>query len=131
MRDGQHHATPLAWAIHAQAPATLALLSDHSRDVFSVVAGGLESRLRELLKDPTLANAVLEDAAGLGVLRGEPGETPLFVLPADERVAIDMAKLLLRCGADPRWRSHAGVTAVEKARARGLHAVADLLAATP
>jgi ankyrin repeat protein len=130
VRDRQYHATPLAWAIRAQAPATLALLSAHSRDVFSVVAGGLESRLRELLQDPTLANAVLEDAAGLGVLRGEPGETPLFVLPPDERVALDMARLLLRCGADPRRRSPAGVTAVEKARARGLHAVAELLSAT-
>ena len=127
--DRQFRATPLAWAIHAHAPATLPLLAAKSRDIFTLVAGGFESRLTELLQDPTLANATLDEAVGLGVLRGEPGETPLFVLPEDERVAVAIARLLLRHGADPGRRNHAGLTAPEKARARGLHAVAELLLA--
>lgn len=128
-RDSGYRATPLAWAIKAQAPATLELLASRSRDVFSMVAGGLEPRLRELLRDPAIANAALDDTAGLGVIRGQPGDTPLFVLPEDEQRALSIAELLLRSGADPGRRNRHGLTAVEKARARGLRQVADLLAA--
>lgn len=127
--DVHHRATPLAWAIHTQALATLVLLAKHSRDVFSVVAGGLESRLRELVQDTSLVNLTLAEPVGLGVLQGERGETPLFVLPEDEPQGLSIATLLLQAGADPARRNHAGLTASEKARARGLCEVADFLAA--
>jgi uncharacterized protein len=126
-RDHHHRATPLAWALHVQAPATLALLASKSRDIFSIVAGGFEARLRELLQDTTLAQLTLDEPVGLGVLQGERGETPLFVVPQDEQQAIEIAKLLLQAGTDPTKQNHAGMTASQKARTRGLHAVADFL----
>ncbi|HTU59718.1 MAG TPA: hypothetical protein VMF89_14805 [Polyangiales bacterium] len=129
-RDDLQRATPLAWAVHVESPATLRVLAAHSCDVFTMVAGGLESRLQALLsEDATLANAALDEAVGLGVMGGEPGDTPLFVLPDDEAQALSIAQRLLRAGADPTTRNHAGLTASEKARARGLLEVADLLSA--
>jgi ankyrin repeat protein len=126
-RDGIHRATPLAWAVRPQALAATEVLGSSSRDIFSVATAGLDSRLRELLREPALAHATLDAAVGLGVLSGQPGETALFTLPEDEHQALAVVDVLLSAGADPAKRNRDGVTAAEKARARGLHAVAELL----
>ena len=127
-RDGAVHASPLGWALHTHMPATIEFFSRHSRDVLTLVAGGLTERLTALLtENPDLANESLRARVGLGTLSGEPEETPLFVLPADEEIAIEVAEVLLRFGADPTHRNRAGQTAVDKARARGLEDLADLL----
>jgi ankyrin repeat protein len=128
LRDRQFQATPLGWALHTTMPGTTELLGRHTRDVFTVVAGGLTERLRALLaEDPGMAQATAERSLGLGRQSAELGDTPLFVLPEDEDRALEIAELLLAAGADRAQRNSAGQTAADRARARGLDAVADLL----
>jgi hypothetical protein len=53
---------------------------------------------------------------------------PLFVLPADEDAAMDMAAFLPDHGADPRIKDpEDGLTAEERMRRHGLIALADFL----
>jgi ankyrin repeat protein len=128
-RDSGFAATPLAWALHAHMPDTTALLARHTRDVFTLTAGALTDRLATLLADrPAAANQVADAQLGLGLLDVEAGETPLYALPDDEDGAIDAADQLLAAGADPTHRNPAGQTPADKARARGLTDLADLLA---
>jgi ankyrin repeat protein len=56
------------------------------------------------------------------------GDTPLMWLPDDDARAMEVARLLLGLGADPSIRNNEGQTAADRARARGLDEVADLLA---
>lgn len=55
------------------------------------------------------------------------GVTPLYCLPPDETVALEMARFLLEHGADKSFRDKAGATAADVARKRGFNAVAELL----
>ena len=127
-RDEAFQATPLGWAIRAQMPATIELFARHTRDVFTLVAGGQTARLAALLdEDRDRANETLDAHIGLGILGADAGETPLFALPEDEESAIEVAEMLLGAGADPTRRNHAGQTAADKARARGLTEVAEVL----
>jgi ankyrin repeat protein len=57
------------------------------------------------------------------------GSTPLFWLPHDETLAIEMARLLLKHGADTSARNAEGRTAGELARLHGRNALAQLLGA--
>jgi hypothetical protein len=130
-RDSEHRATPLGWALHVHMEAAIELLTRHTRDVFTLVAGGRVERLRDYLKEnPGAANARTEQQLGLGRIGADPGETPLFVLPGDEDLAIDVAELLLSFGADRSVRNRAGQTPADKARARGLADLADWLSTT-
>jgi hypothetical protein len=127
-RDEAFQATPLGWAIHTQMPATIGLFARHTRDVFTLAAGGQTARLAALLaEDRDRANETLDAHIGCGILRANAGETPLFALPEDEESAIEVAEMLLGAGADPTRRNHAGQTAADKARARGLTDVAEVL----
>jgi ankyrin repeat protein len=127
-RDVAFRATPLGWALHTHQPAAIALFSSRTHDIFTVVAGGLTDQVRRLLREnQALANSIAEAPIGLGILEAQPGETPLFVLPDDEERALEVAELLLACGADRSRRNHAGQTAAERARARGLGEVAEFL----
>jgi hypothetical protein len=128
-RDDAFQAVPLGWALHTHSRGTVDLFAARTRDVFTLVAGGLVVPLARLLaEDPSLANAIAPSPLGLGILAAEPGETPLFVLPDDEELALEVAELLLSAGADRTRRNPAGVTPAEKARSRGLDDVAALLA---
>jgi uncharacterized protein len=129
-RDAAFAATPLGWALHTQMPGTIELFARHTRDVFTLVAGGLTEPLRALLEaDPARARAVADARMGLGDLGAEPGDTPLFVLPEDEDRAAEVVMLLLAHGADPTRSNASGETPAARARSRGLDDAADLLAA--
>jgi hypothetical protein len=127
-RDAENRATPLAWALHVHMDAAVELLSRHSRDVFTLAAGGCLERLRVYLRDnPAAANARAPESLGLGRIGASPGDTPLFTLPLDEDLAIEVAELLLSSGADRNARNQAGQTAADRARQRGLPDLADWL----
>jgi ankyrin repeat protein len=80
---------------------------------------GLTERLATVLStDPDLANRAR-------VNKDTP--TPLFFLPDDEDKAVEVARLLLRHGADPRTRNKSGQTAIDAARRRDLDEAADLM----
>jgi len=116
-RESTYGGTPLGWAVHGGRQAVIDLLSRTSRDVWNLAYCGKVDRLRELLReDPSLARAALED-----------GGTPLMWLPDDEALALEVAALLLEHGADPAARHRDGSIAAERARRRGLDAVAALL----
>jgi len=79
---------------------------------------GFRQRLGELfVVDPDLVNA----------RHSKFGCTPLFVLPADEDEAIEMAAFLLAHGADPNITDPDGMTAEQGLRQHGLIELADLL----
>ncbi len=127
-RDETFRATALGWAIHTQMPATIELFVRYTRDVFTLVACGNTTRLAVLLtENPERVNETLDARIGLGVRSADAGETPLFALPEDEDSAIEVAEMLIAAGADPTRRNHAGQTAADKARARGLNDVAEML----
>jgi ankyrin repeat protein len=128
-RDEAFQATPLGWALHTQMPGAIELFARHTRDVFTLVAGGQTARLAALLAEaPGRANETLDAHIGLGLLGADAGETPLFALPDGEDSALEVAELLLAAGADPTRRNRAGQTPADKARARGLAEVAERLA---
>ena len=92
------------------------LLTRVSRDVFRLVWTGAVERLRTVLsEEPALAR-----------MAGD-GDTPLMWLPDDDARAMEIARLLVGLGADPSIRNKEGQTAADRARARGLDEVADLL----
>lgn len=127
-RDSEHQATPLAWALHTNMTRAIELLARHSRDVFTLVAGGCLEPLRALLaQDGSLANTQAPRRLGLGAIGVETGETPLFALPGDEALAVVVAELLSSFGADHTIRNAAGQTPADKARERGLADVAASL----
>jgi hypothetical protein len=117
-RDHVHHATPIYWAYWGRRPHMVDLLAALSRDVWALVPAGKLDRLREVLAaEPRLAQASWE------------GGTPLFSLPDDEGIAMEIVRLFLENGADPSFRAKDGGTADQAARARGLDRAADLLSA--
>lgn len=109
--------TPLDFAVYHQMPRMIELLGPHSRDLWNLVWIGNVERVREVLaQEPERARIV-----------NRHGATLLMWLPDDEPRAIEMAELLLAHGADPAARDRSGLTAVDRARERGLYAVASLL----
>ena len=121
-RPTKQYGGPMGFAAHFGQRGTAELLAPHSRDVHNMVFLCMKDRLRELFTaEPTLAN--LEHFRS--------GLTPLFVLPADDIAALDMAQFLLEHGADAAFRGKDGRTPAQAARQRGLtHAAALLSEAT-
>jgi len=109
--------TPLGCAAHYQYTAMMELLGRYSRDVWELTYSGNIERLRVVLREePERARVV----AG--------GHTPLMWLPtADERRAMEIAELLLACGADASLCNRDGMTAAGRAERIGMFDVADLL----
>jgi len=100
-------------------PRMVDLLAPLSRDLWPLVHLGLTERLDAVLSaDPDLANRAR-------VNKDTP--TPLFFLPDDEDKAVDVARILLRHGADPWTRNKSGQTAIEAARRRDLDEAADVM----
>jgi ankyrin repeat protein len=93
------------------------LLGRHSRSIWELVYNGLVDRVRQVLgEEPELARVV-----------NDAGETPLMWLPTDPDAALEIAKLLLKHGADPSRVSRERHTAGDIARRRGLDEVVALL----
>ncbi len=116
-RDRRYHATPLGWAIHLRKPQLIEYLSTVSCDVGSLARVGQVERLRTLFQgDPSLEVALRKE------------RTALFGLPKeDEGLAIEIAELLLRHGADPNFRNNEGLTAADQAERNGMDALAQIL----
>jgi hypothetical protein len=117
-RPTLHHDGPMGFASHFDRREIAAFLAPLSRDVRNPTYLGFKERLGELFAaDPSLANA----------RHFRFGCTPLFVLPADEDKAIEMAAFLLAHGADPNIRGEDGMTAEQGLRQHGRIDVADFL----
>jgi ankyrin repeat protein len=115
--EQRHGGTPLTHACYHGRTDVIALLAPLSRNFRGLCFAGAVERIRELLtEEPDRANR--ED---------RPGEPALFCLPADEEKAVEVAELLLSCGADPTFRNPLGQTAAQAARRRGLDDAAALL----
>jgi hypothetical protein len=115
-RDAVHEGTPISWASFGQRWRMVDFLTPLSRDVWALVPTAKIDRLREVLTaEPRLARVSWE------------GGTPLFYLPDDERIAVEIVKLFVEHGVDVSFRRKDGTTAEEIARARGLDRAADLL----
>ena len=109
--------TPLDCAVYAQSPPVIELLCRFSRDVWNLTFTGEVHRLRQVLAaEPDLAK-----------VRSRNGETPLMWLPDDEARAVEIARLLIDCGADPKLVNKNGMTAADFASKRELDEVAELL----
>jgi ankyrin repeat protein len=116
IRDQKYHSTPLGHAVWAHQAAMVDLLSAVSRDVIALVRVGKLERLRAVLgAEPQLVGATRD------------GRTALFFLSAPEERAIDIAELLIECGADPGFTDADGLTAADVAAKSGLEDVADRL----
>ncbi len=63
----------------------------------------------------------------VGIGSDEEAPSPLFCLPDEEERAIEVARILLAHGADPKLRNGSGETAIDAARRRGLEEAADLM----
>ena len=109
--------TPLGGAMHCQSTKMIELLSRFSRSAWEVGYAGNVQRLRELLTEkPERARATGD------------GETLLMWLPPhDEAAAMEVARLLLENGADPRVRDPQGMTAADRAERNAMFEVAAFL----
>jgi ankyrin repeat protein len=118
LRDGRWRGTALSWAVALGQPHVAERLAPLSHDVRALASLARIDRLEAVLAEaPALANHVLP----------EDRPTPLFCLPDDEDLAVEVARTLLRYGADPSIVGKSGETAERLARKRGLDDAADLL----
>jgi uncharacterized protein len=113
----QYDNTPLGGAMHCRSKKMIDLLSRFSRSTWEVGYAGNVDRVRELLAEkPERARATGD------------GETLLMWLPPhDEAAAIEIAKLLVENGADPRVRDPHGMTAADRAERNAMFGVAVFL----
>jgi ankyrin repeat protein len=116
-RETSWGGAPIGWASHGDHQEMLALLAPHSRNVSTLTFRGFGDRLREVLREePDLARQV-----------SPGGITPLWWLPDDEPTAMAILAMLLAAGADASIKSRDGHTAADRARQRGMIAVAQAL----
>ena len=119
LRERKWNGTPLSWAVVLGRPRMVDLLVPLSRDMWPLVHLGLTERLEAVLDAaPDLANRTRAQ---------DDTPTPLFYLPDDEDKAVDVARILLRHGADPRIRNKNGRTAIDAARRRDLDEAAEVM----
>ena len=108
--------TPLDFAIYANLPRMIELLSRYTNDVFRLAWIGNIERLREVLSvEPDRAKLV------------DNGGTPLMWLPDDDLRATEIVNLLVSFGADPAAKSSQDMTAADYARKWALYDAAELL----
>jgi uncharacterized protein len=109
--------TPLGGAMHCGSTKMIRLLSRFSRSAWEVGYAGNVDRLRELLAEkPERARATGD------------GETLLMWLPPhDEAAAMEVARLLVDNGADPRVQDPHGMTAADRAERNAMFEVAAFL----
>jgi ankyrin repeat protein len=111
------NAAPIGFAAYHDRQATLDYLSRHSKNVWVLAFRGYLDRLREVLAaEPDRAKE-----------KNGEGLTPLWWMPDDEPLAVEIARLLLASGADPSVLSKSGRTAADWARKRGMSELARVL----
>lgn len=119
LREGKWNGTPLSWAVVLGKPHMVERLAPLSRDMWPLVHLGLTERLEAVLRAEP-------DRANLRRARDDD-PTPLFYLPDDDDKAVEVARILLRHGADPQTRNKNGQTAIDAARRRDLDDAAELM----
>lgn len=117
-RGSPYKATPLGFAVHFGCSAMIDLLAPLSKDVLTLAYAGRIERL----------DAVLAAEPDLIESRNAEGQPLLFVLPEDEDTAVEVVRLLLAHGANPRMANASGETAAQVAELRGLDDAAALIA---
>lgn len=118
-RDAVWNATPIGFAAHSDRLEMIELLSQFSRNVWTLAFRGYAERLGEVLRaEPELARAATSE-----------GITPLWWLPDDQTKALEIVELFLIHGADPSSRNEEGRTAADWALKRGMSDVAARLVA--
>ena len=118
-RESIYNGAPIGWAAHGDKMEMVRFLSRYSRDIWALCFNGFLDRVREILtEDPSRARLVDQN-----------GVTPLWWLPDDEEMAMQIVELLLDAGADPSIKSKDGRTAADWARRRGMGDVAARLEA--
>jgi ankyrin repeat protein len=118
-RERRWGGTALTWSQVLGQPHIGDFLAPLSRSPWALAWQARVERLQaELAADPALANA-----RGAG----EDALTPLFCLPDEDDRAVEVVRVLLAHGADPRLRNAAGETAIEAARRRELDEAAELM----
>jgi uncharacterized protein len=104
--DATHDGTPLWWAMWGGQQATVDVLAPRSADLWALSALGRIDRIRAVVaQNPESAKWTGES-------------TPLFWLPEDEDVALQVIDLLLSHGADAGFRRQDGMTAADVAHER-------------
>jgi len=118
LRERRWHGTPMSWAVVLNQPHMADFLAPFSHDVRPFAYQARLERLEAALTDqPWRANERLPG----------DGPTPLYCLPDDEEMAVEVARILLAHGADPTVRSDKGQTPADAARVRGLDDAAALM----
>ncbi|MEI9890785.1 MAG: ankyrin repeat domain-containing protein [Caulobacteraceae bacterium] len=120
LRERRWHGTPMSWAVVLGKPAVADYLAPFSHDVRPMAAQGRLARLEAVLREQP--ERIRETLPG-------DGPQPLFCLPDDEEMAVEVARVLLAHGADPALRNPKGQTAADFARLHGLDDAADLIEA--
>jgi len=113
--DATHVGTPLWWAMWGRQQATVDVLAPRSVDLWALTSLGRIDRIREVVHE------IPESAKWTGE------STPLFWLPDDEDLAVEIIDLLVAHGADPRFQRKDGRTAADIARERWMHRAGALL----
>lgn len=116
-REANWNATPIGFANHDRKLEMINLLAPHSRDIWSLTRNGKLDRLRALFAEqPALARTASSN-----------GFTPLWWLPADDTLALEIANLFLEHGADAGVYVKDGSTAADYAHKQGRDELARLL----
>jgi ankyrin repeat protein len=109
--------TPIGTATYCGSKGAIDVLSQFSRDIVALTFNGKVERVRELVEaDPSLARTTPD------------GDSLLLSLPPDvEERAIEIARVLLNHGADPRIQDSTGRTPAERAERLAMFDLARLL----
>ncbi|MBS0296953.1 MAG: ankyrin repeat domain-containing protein [Proteobacteria bacterium] len=121
-RERRWGGSAMTWSQVLGQPHIGDFLEPLTRDPRALAWQGRTTRLAELLDaEPDLVNLRPADA--------HDAPTPLFCLPDDEAAAVEVTRLLLARGADPKARNAKGQTPAEMARRRELDEAAELMEA--
>jgi uncharacterized protein len=109
--------TPIGTATYCGSNGAIDVLSQCSRDIVALTFNGKVERVRVLVEaDPSLARTTPD------------GDSLLLSLPPDvEERAIEIARVLLNHGADPRIKDSTGKTPAERAERLAMFDLARLL----
>lgn len=118
-RETRWGGSALTWSVVLKRPWLTERLAPLSHDARALARSGLTECLQAVLTgDPAQAWQRFDDAEAPGLL---------FCLPDDETKAAEVARLVLRFGADAKLKNARGQTAIAAAQARELDEAADIM----